>query len=222
MLRAVRNSRPFILLMLVLATAESACRSSRVTSGPQIVQPGAPGQATRVITPETAIDLSPVKHAPADVRFMQGMIGHHAQAIEMTDLLATRTQSEDMRKLAQRIDVSQTDEIKMMQEWLKSRGEALPDPHAHHHGGTLMPGMLTAEEMAHLADAKDEAFDRLFLELMIKHHEGALVMVQALFATPGAGQEPEMFAFANDVDADQRMEIDRMRVMLDKLKEHQK
>lgn len=222
MLRAVRNSRPFILLMLVLATAGFACRSSRVTSGPQIVQPGAPGQATRVITPETAIDLSPVKHTPADVRFMQGMIGHHAQAIEMTDLLVTRTRSEDMRKLAQRIDVSQTDEIKMMQEWLKSRGEALPDPHAHHHGGTLMPGMLTAEEMAHLADAKGEAFDRLFLEFMIKHHEGALVMVQELFATPGAGQEPEMFAFANDVDADQRMEIDRMRVMLDKLKEHQK
>lgn len=221
MLRAVRNSRPFILLILVLA-AGSACRSGRVATGPQIVQPGAPGQATRVITPEAAIDLSPVKYTPADVRFMQGMIGHHAQAIEMTNLLATRTQSEDMRKLAQRIDVSQTDEIQMMQEWLKSRGEALPDPHAHHHGGRLMPGMLTAEEMARLADAKGGDFDRLFLEFMIKHHEGALVMVQELFASPGAGQEPEMFAFANDVDADQRMEIDRMRFMLDKLKEHQK
>jgi uncharacterized protein (DUF305 family) len=151
---------------------------------------------------------------------MQGMIGHHAQAIEMTDLLATRTQREDMRKLAQRIDVSQTDEIRMMQEWLKQRGEALPDPHAHHHGGTLMPGMLSAQEMSRLADAKGEEFDRLFLEFMIKHHEGALVMVQELLATPGAGQEPEIFAFANDVDADQRMEIDRMRAMLDKLKEH--
>jgi uncharacterized protein (DUF305 family) len=138
----------------------------------------------------------------------------------MTDLLATRTQREDMRKLAQRIDVSQTDEIRMMQEWLKQRGEALPDPHAHHHGGTLMPGMLSAQEMSRLADAKGEAFDRLFLEFMIKHHEGALVMVQELLATPGAGQEPEIFAFANDVDADQRMEIDRMRAMLDKLKEH--
>jgi uncharacterized protein (DUF305 family) len=167
-----------------------------------------------------AVDLSPVKHTAADVRFMQGMIGHHAQAIEMTDLLATRTQREDMRKLAQRIDVSQTDEIRMMQEWLKQRGEALPDPHAHHHGGTLMPGMLSAQEMSRLADAKGEAFDRLFLEFMIKHHEGALVMVQELLATPEAGQEPEIFAFANDVDADQRMEIDRMRAMLDKLKEH--
>jgi uncharacterized protein (DUF305 family) len=216
----VKNPRPFILLILVIATAAGACRSSGGTAGPQIVQPGAPGQPSRVISPDMAVDLSPVKHTAADVRFMQGMIGHHAQAIEMTDLLATRTQREDMRKLAQRIDVSQTDEIRMMQEWLKQRGEALPDPHAHHHGGTLMPGMLSAQEMSRLADAKGEAFDRLFLEFMIKHHEGALVMVQELLATPGAGQEPEIFAFANDVDADQRMEIDRMRAMLDKLKEH--
>ena len=220
MLRAVRNPRPYILLILVLAAAGIACRSSRGATGPQIVQPGAPGEATRVISPASAV-VSPVKHTPADVRFMQGMIGHHAQAIEMTDLLATRTQSEDMRKLAQRIDVSQTDEIKMMEEWLKRRGEPLPDPHAHHHGGALMPGMLSAEEMTRLAEAKGGAFDRLFLESMIKHHEGALVMVQELFATTGAGQEPEIFAFANDVDADQRMEIDRMHIMLDRLKEHQ-
>jgi uncharacterized protein (DUF305 family) len=217
----VRNPKPFVLILL-LATVGPACRSSRGTAGPQIVQPGAPGQATRVITADKAVDLSPIKYTPADAQFMQGMIGHHAQAIEMTELLATRTESEDMRKLAGRIDVSQTDEIKMMEEWLKRRGEALPDPHAHHHGGKLMPGMLTADEMARLAQAKGEAFDRLFLEFMIKHHEGALVMVQELHATPGAGQEPEMFAFANDVDADQRMEIDRMRIMLDKLKEPQK
>ena len=215
------NSRPFLLLVLVLATTGPACRSAG-TEGVQVVQPGAPGQATRVITTDKAVDLSPVKHTPADVQFMQGMIGHHAQAIEMTGLLATRTQSEDMRKLAQRIDVSQTDEIKMMQEWLKGRGEALPDPHAHHHGGALMPGMLTADEMARLSEAKGDTFDRLFLEFMIKHHEGALTMVQQLHATAGAGQEPEMFAFANDVDADQRMEIDRMHIMLDKLKERQK
>lgn len=221
MLFTVGNSRPFLLLVLVLTTTGSACRSAG-TEGVQVVQPGAPGQATRVITADKAIDLSPVKHTPADVQFMQGMIGHHAQAIEMTGLLATRTQSEDMRKLAERIDVSQTDEIKMMQEWLKSRGETLPDPHAHHHGGALMPGMLTADEMARLSEAKGDTFDRLFLEFMIKHHEGALTMVQQLHATAGAGQQPEMFAFVNDVDADQRMEIDRMHIMLDKLKERQK
>ena len=103
----------------------------------------------------------------------------------------------------------------MMQDWLTRRGQELPDPHAHHaHGATLMPGMLTAEEMAHLGEAKGAAFDRLFLESMIKHHEGALVMVKQLFAQPGAAQESDVFAFASDVDADQRMEIDRMREAL--------
>ena len=124
-----------------------------------------------------------------------------------------------MRKLAQRIEVSQADEIKMMQGWLTRRGQKLPDPHAHHApGATLMPGMLTAEEMARLAAAKGAEFDRLFLELMIKHHEGALTMVQDLFATAGAGQEAEIFAFASDVDADQRMEIDRMLAVLGMVK----
>jgi uncharacterized protein (DUF305 family) len=151
---------------------------------------------------------------------MQGMIGHHAQAVEMTDLLNTRTTSDAMRKLAQRIQVSQTDEIKMMERWLSARGEEVPSAHAHHAmGATLMPGMLTPEEMARLSDAKGRPFDRLFLEGMIKHHEGALVMVKELFATPGAGQESDIFAFASDVDADQRAEIDRMRSMLKEYQE---
>lgn len=149
---------------------------------------------------------------------MQGMIGHHAQAVEMTTLLSSRTNSDEMRMLGQRIEVSQTDEIKMMQEWLKDRRQEVPSEHAHHaHGAKLMPGMLTAEEMARLAAAKGPEFDRLFLEFMIKHHHGALVMVQELFSTRGAGQESEIFAFASDVDADQRMEIDRMGAMLKEL-----
>jgi uncharacterized protein (DUF305 family) len=121
-----------------------------------------------------------------------------------------------MRKLALRIAVSQEDEIKMMQEWLQNRAQALPDPHAHHKG-MLMPGMLTADEMARLAAAKGVEFDRLFLSGMIKHHGGALTMVQELFASPGAGQESDIFAFASDVDADQRMEIERMGAMLNAL-----
>jgi uncharacterized protein (DUF305 family) len=134
-------------------------------------------------------------------------------------LLETRTESADMRKLSKRIEVSQADEIKMMEEWLTARGQPLPDPHAHHaHGATLMPGMLTAEEMAKLAAARGPAFDRLFLEYMIKHHEGALTMVRELFSTPGAGQESEIYAFASDVDADQRMEIGRMRAMLKEMR----
>ena len=152
---------------------------------------------------------------------MQGMIGHHAQALEMTALLRSRTARDDMKLLARRIDDSQTDEIKLMRRWLEVRGQQVPGEHAHHApgapGGGLMPGMLTAEEMAQLAAAQGPAFDRVFLEFMIKHHEGALVMVKELFAASGAGQEPEIFAFASDVDADQRMEIERMGVMLKEL-----
>jgi uncharacterized protein (DUF305 family) len=218
---------------LLLAAVAGACRTASVPPvspagpaspvgviepGPPIVQPGAPGQATRVITADKATDLSQVQHTAADVRFMQGMIGHHEQAIEMTALLSARTVREDMRKLALRIEVSQADEIKMMQRWLEVRGQDVPGPHAMHmHGATLMPGMLTAEEMARLAEAKSDEFDRLFLEGMIKHHAGALTMVQELLSTPGAGQESEIFSFASDVEADQRMEIDRMGAMLKEL-----
>jgi uncharacterized protein (DUF305 family) len=143
------------------------------------------------------------------------MIHHHAQALDMTEMLDERSQDPDMKKLGLRIHVSQTDEIKMMQHWLEARGQDAPGRHAHHMpGATLMPGMLTNDEMERLGAAKGVAFDRLFLEGMIKHHGGALVMVQELFATPGAGQQSEIFAFASDVEADQKMEIDRMDTML--------
>jgi uncharacterized protein (DUF305 family) len=208
-----RIGRRAAWVLALLAVTVSSCRSSAGT--PQIVQPGAPGQHSRVVDADAAADLSKVRFTAADVAFMQGMIGHHAQAIEMTDLARTHAGSEALHRIAERIAISQADEIKMMQEWLTHRGQPLPDPHAHHaHGAALMPGMLTAEEMARLAAAKGADFDHLFLEWMIKHHEGALTMVQQLFAQPGAGQESDVFAFASDVDADQRMEIDRMRQVL--------
>jgi len=200
---------------MLLAVAAASCGAATSQTKPSIVQPGAPGEASRVIGPDKAVDLSQVSHTAADVRFMQGMISHHAQAVEMAELLATRTSSDAMRKLGQRIQVSQTDEIKMMERWLETRGEQGPGPHAQHMTGmTLMPGMLTEAEMSQLAQAKGPEFDRLFLEGMIKHHAGALTMVRDLFATRGAGQDSEIFAFASDVDADQRMEIDRMSMML--------
>ena len=208
-----------IITILAIAAVGMACRSAAVDRAPEIVQPGAPGQSSKVVAAAKAADLSQVQHTAADVKFMQGMIGHHAQAIEMADLLQGRSTSEDMKLLAKRIEVSQADEIKMMQDWLQQRGQALPDPHAHHTGGALMPGMLTAEEMGRLGAAKGVEFDRLFLQFMIKHHAGALQMVNELFASPGAGQEADIFAFASDVDADQRMEIDRMGAMLAMLKE---
>jgi len=198
--------------------AASACRTASVASTPPIVQPGAPGQSNRVIAADKAADLSGVRHTESDVRFMQGMIGHHAQALEMTALLFSRTNSEPMRLLGKRIELSQADEIKMMQDWLRNRGQDAPGEHAHHaHGAALMPGMLSHAEMQRLADSTGDEFDRLFLEFMIKHHDGALIMVKELFSQPGAGQEAEIFAFASDVDADQRMEIDRMGAMLKEL-----
>jgi uncharacterized protein (DUF305 family) len=199
--------------------AASGCRSTRTgAAGPAIVQPGAPGQPTQSISPTAAADLSHVHATAADISFMQGMIGHHAQAIEMTNLLATRTESEDMRKLAKRIELSQADEIKMMQEWLRAHGQAVPSEHEHHmHPAMLMPGMLTPEQMEQLAAAHGAAFDKLFLQFMIRHHDGALVMVKDLFATPGAAQDSDIFSFASDVDADQRMEMERMGLMLKEL-----
>lgn len=222
MFRFERHATAILLTVLIFA-AGSACRTSQGTGGPAIVQPGAPGEASKVIGAEAARDLSKVGATPADVKFMQGMIHHHAQAIDMTELLKTRTASEDMKKLGMRIQVSQRDEIKMMQNWLKSHGQEAPDPHAMHMPGMVMPGMdhgpmmagmLTPPEMAILAGLKGVAFDRSFLEGMIKHHAGAIAMVKELFASPGAAQDSTIYAFASDVVADQQMEIDRMSGML--------
>ena len=217
------------LLIVLVTTGGGACRTPRGSDRPVLVPPGAPGQATPVISAEKATDLSRVQYSAADVRFMQGMIGHHAQALEMAALVPERTHRDDMRLLAKRIDLSQADEIRMMQHWLEARGQQVPGPHAHHAAGAtgaagapMMPGMLSTEEMARLAAARGDAFDRLFLELMIKHHEGALTMVKELYATAGAGQESEIYAFTSDVDADQRMEIDRMRGMIAMSKEQER
>ena len=221
-----RGLAPFIASLLFAAT--SACRSvpaqgtntapGAVEPKPPIVQPGAPGQASKVITADQAADLSQVQYTGDDIKFMQGMIGHHAQAIQMVALVPARTQSEDLKKLALRIDVSQQDEIKMMESWLRARGQQVPGPGVHRmNGAPMMPGMLTPEEMERLAAATGAEFDRLFLQGMIKHHSGAITMVHDLFATDGAGQTPEIFSYASDVDADQRMEIDRMGSMLKEL-----
>src|SRR5687768_2671123 len=169
------------------------------------------------------------RHTEADVRFMQGMIVHHAQALDMVRLVPDRATRDDVRMMAERITVSQQDEIDLMRRWLRARGaDTVPlNGHGAHHGHHAaasadstgaghagMPGMATPEEMARLAASSGAEFERLFLELMIRHHEGALVMVAELFGTRGGGQESAVFHIASEVDADQRMEIDRMRTML--------
>jgi len=219
----------------VLAIGVASCRTAPSSQpapapapqapggAPPIVQPGAPGEASRVISAAAASDLSRVEYTGADIKFMQGMIGHHAQALEMVQLLKTRTGSDDMKKLALRIELSQDDEIKMMQGWLRVRGQQVPDRNAMHmHGAMLMPGMLTPDEMKRLEQSTGADFDRLFLEGMIKHHGGALTMVKDLLDTPGAAQESDVFAFVSDVEADQRMEIDRMGALLAMIREHQR
>jgi uncharacterized protein (DUF305 family) len=173
------------------------------------------------------------RYTAADVRFMQGMIGHHAQALAMTALIPDRTTRQDIRMLGQRIEVSQKDEIAMMRTWLKDRNQPLPasDPQHDHQAAagnsmnmpgmamadTLMPGMLTADQLAELAKASGDEFDKLFLRDMIRHHEGALVMVAGLLGTTGSAQEAEVFRFASEVDTDQRAEITRMSALLDAL-----
>jgi uncharacterized protein (DUF305 family) len=220
------------LLGLILAAATAAaCASSGTAAAPAVpapptaddgavplIQPGAPGAANKSIAAEQAADLSKVQATDADVKFMQGMIGHHSQALEMVDLLEKNSQSDEMKRMALRIKISQADEIEMMQQWLVAHGKPLPDPHAHHTHDGMMPGMLTPEQMEKLAAAKGRAFDALFLEYMIQHHEGALTMVKELFATPGAAQDGDTYAFASDVDADQAMEIARMSAMLRELR----
>lgn len=149
---------------------------------------------------------------------MQGMIMHHAQAVEMTALIPSHTQNKDLRSLGARINSSQSDEIRFMRRWLAVRGEptSMAMPEMPHHQMPLMPGMLTPEQMEALRRAKDSEFDHLFLTGMIQHHNGALTMVKDLFNTAGAGQDAEVFNFATDVDTGQRAEIKIMQGMLEK------
>lgn len=215
-----------IAALLIAAAFSASCRSSApaqaggaAEAGPRLVQPGSPGEATRVLAADAAI-RPPNPHTAADVHFMQGMIPHHAQALAMTALVPERTTRQDIRLLARRIELSQLDEVKLMQDWLAERGERVPElavEHTHHMAGSehdFMPGMLTHEQMARLTAASGPEFDRLFLEFMIAHHEGAITMVYDLFTSPGAAQGEEIHQFASHVEADQAIEIRRMRALL--------
>jgi uncharacterized protein (DUF305 family) len=197
------------------AAGPSPTRDAAPRGGARVVQPGAPGEGTRVLELTDLAAPSP-PWTDADVRFMRGMIPHHAQALDMAALVRERTENEDIRLLAQRIEISQKDEIATMRRWLQGRGLEPPGEHAHHMMGdhALMPGMLTSGQMGRLTAARGAEFDRLFLEYMIEHHQGALTMVKELFASPRAGQESEMYFFASHVDADQQIEIERMTRML--------
>ena len=181
-----------------------------------IVQPGAPGQDGRDLSAEEAIEIAGNSYSPDDVKFMQDMIPHHNQAVQMAELVSDRTNNQELRDVAGRIDASQVDEIDFMDGWLSDRGEAVPETTAHSamHMSHVMAGMASPEDMARLAELEGTEFDRLFLTLMIAHHEGAVTMVEELLEQPGSAYDPVLFQFVNDVTNDQSQEIERMNAML--------
>jgi uncharacterized protein (DUF305 family) len=192
---------------------------------PVVVQPGAPGQPTTHLPADTHATVPPV--APADVAFMQGMIMHHSQAVEMTALIPTRTTNPQVRLLGAKISSSQSDEMLFMKRWLAARSQPIAAPMGKMDMASgssmqmdkmdmpLMPGMLSPSQMQVLRSAHGADFDHLFLTGMIQHHNGALIMVKDLFNTAGAGQDADLFNFATDADNTQRAEIRIMQSLLD-------
>jgi uncharacterized protein (DUF305 family) len=228
-LRSVTAPAVLCGVLLVASTpagvVHSGARAQQTSqTAPVVVQPGAPGKPTKTLPPSTRATLP--QKSQADVEFMQGMIMHHSQAVEMTALIPSHTDNKELRSLGARISSSQSDEIKFMRRWLAARGEAvsMAMPEMPGMSGVdmsrqsmpLMPGMLTPAQMDALRKAKGAEFDNLFLTGMIQHHNGALTMVKDLFDTAGAGQDAELFNFATDADNSQRAEIKIMQNMLEK------
>jgi uncharacterized protein (DUF305 family) len=202
---------------------------------PPIFQPGAPGAESRVISAAEAVDLSRTTFTPGDVAFMQHMLVHHAQAVEMVTLLRERGADPTVRLMGERIARSQEAEMALMRDWLTQRGQPVEMPRMDHsahlnHAGMehgdmamaasdtpLMPGMLSPRQMQALAASSGPAFDRLFLQGMIQHHQGALDMVEGLLAQQGAAEDPMLSDFTTSVVGDQSMEILRMQSLLSDL-----
>lgn len=246
MYRTVAPLVLFTLVLFTLAACSSAGDPASVTpagaasqAAPTVVQPGAPGEASRIVDAGNISELELPGWTEADAEFMAGMIHHHAQALQMTALIDDRSRSAGVHQMGLRMEISQRDEIRLMGSWLRERGLDVVDvvleegpmqgmmagmeDHAamgHDMGGDMegglmaMPGMLSPEQMKQLREAEGDAFDQLFLEYMIQHHTGAIAMVEKLYSTPGAAQDSKVNQFATDVDVDQRAEIDRMRMLL--------
>ncbi len=230
----VRDRLFFVVSLLLFSTLPVFTQNVDSTESPVVVQPGAPGQPSKILPSTTRAKLPP--RSPKDVEFMQGMIMHHAQAVEMVALMESRTENTELRLLGARISHTQYDEINFMKRWLIARGEKTAmqmsgmekmnikgmDMSDHKmsahkmadHKMPLMPGMLSQKQMEDLGKATGAKFDELFLKGMIQHHAGALVMVKELFGTTGAGQDAEIFNFATDVDSGQRAEIRIMQNLL--------
>jgi uncharacterized protein (DUF305 family) len=188
---------------------------------PVVIQPGAPGEPSHVLPADT--HAAAPAASPADIAFMQGMIMHHSQAVEMTALIPSHTTNPQVRLLGAKISSSQSDEMLFMKRWLAARSQPIAMPMDDMPSGSsmqmpmpLMPGMLSPAQMQALRAARGADFDRLFLTGMIQHHNGALIMVKDLFGTAGAGQDADLFNFATDADNTQRAEIRIMQSLLTK------
>ncbi|MEK6611139.1 MAG: DUF305 domain-containing protein [Gemmatimonadota bacterium] len=206
-----------VAAVLLAVVAVAACSSATRAPARSGAEP-----RTGVLTPaaQARADSGRPPYTAADTHFMSGMIGHHAQAVLMAGWAPTHGASQAVRALCERIVVGQRDEIVVMQRWLRVRHETVPVADASYHmmagmdHPMLMPGMLTAEQLAQLDRARGPEFDRLFLVFMIQHHRGAITMVEQLFGAQGAAQDDTVFKFASDVNADQTTEIDRLGRML--------
>jgi uncharacterized protein (DUF305 family) len=214
---------------LVFAASLGLCAASALGQQPAqntvpLIQPGAPGKPEKTLTNATTAGTGQQAPTDADVKFMQGMIMHHSQAVEMVGLMQGRTTNPQLLEFGKRISISQSDEIKYMQRWLTNRNKPIAEDDGMagmNMDMPMMPGMLTAKQMEALRSAKGDEFDRLFLTGMIQHHTGALTMVKDLFATPSAAQDMQLFDFTADVDVTQEGEIAAMQGMLAKEKEKQ-
>ena len=201
--------------VVVLCLGLAACTSDeepKAEDAPPVVQLGPPGESGSTLTPEEAEGLEDPLHTAADVAFVQQMIPHHQQALTMTALVADRAGSDDLPTIAERIEVSQVDEIEQLEDWLTTRGEDVAGLHQGHGGDHAdMPGMLTPRQLTRLKAASGPRFDRLFLQAMIRHHEGAVVMVETLLTGGEGGQESEVFQLASHIASDQAVEIAAMQ-----------
>lgn len=214
------HTRRVAVIGVIAAFALAGCSSEEEAAPPAstapVVQLGAPGQPNTTLGPDDVAALEAPGHVDADVTFVRNMLYHHDQAMTMTAMVEQRTTSRDIRLLSGRMAATQEGEIEQLENWLAARDETLRDPAAGEHGHADMDGMqgmLTDEELARLEAAEGAEFDRLFLELMIKHHEGAIAMVYDLYGS-GGGQESEVDSIARHVDSDQSIEIGRMQRML--------
>ncbi|MDP2285875.1 MAG: DUF305 domain-containing protein [Pseudohongiella sp.] len=201
-------------------SALSLFAAGQALAQPPIIQPGAPGQVSRQISVEEASALAGTRVTDADITFMQDMIMHHDQAVQMTAMIEGRSQRDEVRQLGERISASQDDEMQFMVDWLEEQGQPVMPPaadrsaHAHHSGHSTMAGMLTDAELANLRAAQGNQFDTLFMQYMIKHHQGAITMVDELLAKQGTAQDPVLFEFISEVKTEQNSEIKRMTAML--------